>query len=253
MFEVAARGFVVLGCLVVLGLNGCSSDASPGATTANDPTHPAMNGLVVEFPTLNKVGGATVTALGQSATTDTSGKFSLRLPANTIFAYSITAPDHIKYVSQEMMLNGEFNQDASFVTTSSSLPLLTGKLPDLDDKLGVVTVTVLPRGACADETAATLAADPLGSIKVSYADEAGLPSPTATSFAKNQYAVLYNVPLNVSLSVAVTHPTCHQAPFPYTDDKTTPQLGAVTYTGKGIMATEPVSLSTVTYANLFLQ
>ena len=230
---------------------GCT--AASDAERPADADRPGLHGTVVEFPTLEKVSGGTITALDRSATTDASGRFSLDLPLGTPFTFAVAAPGHVRYLSQEMVLNGPFQQDATFVTLSSLVPMLEGGLDGVDRSLGVLSINVLPRGGCADETGATLRISPPGTIRLAYADEMGLPNPATPSFVRNQYAVLYNVPIGAELSITVEHPTCRAAAFPFTDPRPSPQPGAVTYTGKGFVARDTLHAGAVTYANVFLE
>jgi len=238
-----------LACVVGLGCSSSTDD-----TSSVDPNRSALNGTLVDFPTLAKIAGGRVSALGQFASTDAEGAFSLPLPENTPFAFWVSAPDHVTYVSQEMSLNGPFNQGATLLTSSALIPLLSGPLTELDNALGVLIVTAIPRGVCTDEGGTTLkVTSPSGSPKWAYADEKGTPNAAATAMARGQYAVIYNVPIGVTIAVEGQHPTCHQAPFPYVDQTTLPRAGAVTYTGGGFTARDTLNAQTATYVSIFLE
>lgn len=239
--------------LAALATLACACSAPSEEATAPDTSRPGLHGTAVQFPTLNRISGATVTALGRSATTAANGRFSLDVAVDTPFVYTIDAADHFKFVSQEMIVHGPFQQEPSFVLMASVVPALKGGLPGLDEALGVVSVTIYPRGSCAEETGATVSVAPEGAAKITYADDYGLPDPAVTSAAKNQFVVLYNVPLGVELTVRASHPTCRMGAFPYVDPAALPQAGAVTYTGKGFRATESLAAGAVTFGNLYLE
>jgi hypothetical protein len=219
------------------------SGSSTGSATSEGPQAVTETGTIVDLESKKPISGATVTAGDQTATTATDGTFSLTLQKGDPFQLSVTASGYATLLEQQTSLSADYSVGSTTIVPNETATLLTAMLSGYDSTLGVLSVAVTPTGACASEDGATITVSPAGSAKVTYFS-GGIPSSGLTAVKGGQFpsAVIYNVATGVPLTVTVSHPTCSQAPFPFTQ-------GGVVYTG-GI-STE--SGEVTGFAKIFLQ
>ena len=101
--------------------------------------------------------------------------------------------------------------------------------PGYDSSLGVLGISVIAQGQCQQATGATLSITGLppdaGPYHVIYLGNGTPSAAQSVTGAALPSAYAYNLPVGVDLSIAVTHPTCQQAPYPVA-------MNSLTYTGK---------------------
>src|SRR5690349_19540188 len=108
--------------VVVASLSGCADNLSPH-TAPETPTighdRATVTGHVLD-PQGAPVAGATVTvrASGEHATVDSTGAFTLDVPANTTLTLSATAPDMAPTLLQQFLVSPEAN-------AAVEIPLIT--------------------------------------------------------------------------------------------------------------------------------
>ncbi len=239
----------------VAGCGGGGASAKPAGAGADaggedaaahplpvDPTLATQRGIIVDLSTKHAVGGATVTAGDQVTTTDASGAYSFTVRKGVPFQMVVTAPEYAKLIEQETTLDADFDRGKTNFVSSSTASLLLGSLAGYDERLGVLSVQLVPTGACASEGGAKVSVSPPGSALVRYF-KGGLPTGNeAVISGEFPSAVIYNTDPGVPLSVTVAEGSCAPVTFPFTTD-------GVSYTG-GI-STEPGLVTSFT--RVFLQ
>jgi hypothetical protein len=225
---------------------------NPDTSTSNSATY---NGVCGQFgaPT-TPVGGVTITALpaNLTATSDaTTGKYSLSLTKATPF--SLSYKKAITIIEQEETMSGDtVNATPTQIVDGPTENLLLGSLIGYDKTLAVLSVTVYKSGTCATADGATVALSPVGSEKVVYF-KSGFPSSTQTTVIDGQIpsVIFYNVTPGQKIALTITHPTCKQAAFPFTD----PDMPTISYTGNvtTVPADPSSSAPTASYARFYLQ
>jgi hypothetical protein len=189
------------------------------------------------------IAGATVTAGDQTATTAADGTFSLTLQKGDPFQLSVTADGYAMLVEQQTSLQADYDAGSTEIVPNATASLLTSILSGYDATLGVLSVAVMPTGACASEDVTTITVSPAGSAQVVYMSN-GIPSTTLKAVKGGQFpsAVIYNVAPNTPLTVTATQATCTQVAFPYT-------ANGVDYTG--VISTQAGEVTG--FARIFLQ
>lgn len=203
---------------------GASSEAAAetAPATANDL------GTVLDYTSQQPVAGMLVSEGDTlSATTDSTGRYTIAVPVGAPFSRVVTGPKYTRTWFAERSLAADFDQTAS-VPLLSLFQLGTGALPGYDATRGIVYILVQPTGSCASVEGGTITVNAPDDTKQAYFSGL-LPSQTQKAFAKpgkplNPVAVVYNVPPGAQLDLTVIHPTCTAVPFPAV-------VGDVTYTG----------------------
>jgi hypothetical protein len=204
---------------------GTTADASEAgeaaAATANE------QGTVAAYPGGAAVANATVTIGALTATSDSSGKYTLAVPIGTPFSHLVTADKYTKSYFAERIMTGDFAEIES-IPLQATFDIGKGALAGYDATKAVVYVIVQPTGSCTDVSGGTLTVNaPSGTTTVYFSGY--LPSTSQTSFQKppkplTPVAVVYNVPPGSKLDLSIAHPNCTMVPMPAT-------VGNVTYTG----------------------
>jgi hypothetical protein len=250
--------FVSVAACVALSITACSgkhTSSSSNNTNANDAgggddTHPVtepgqvvQSGTIVDYDTKKPVAGATVSAAGQSVVTDAAGKYALVVEQGQPYTMEVSKDGYAKLVEQETTIDADFDRGATNLIVQATANLLLATLDGRDPALGVLSVQLIPTGACASEDGATVSVTPAGSAKVKYL-YGGIPSSRKGVVVAGQFpsAVIYNVQPGVKVSVEVKLDKCTESAFPVAKD-------GVSYTG-GIV-TEPGE--STSFARIFLQ
>lgn len=220
-----------------------SADTGVKVIGAGDPARVTQHGVIVDLDSKKGVPGATVSAGDQVVTTGADGSYAFTVKKGEAFTMTVTAPDYAKLVEQETVIDADFDRGKTSFVSSGTASLLLGTLDGYDASLGVLSVQLLPSGACASEAGTRVKVSPEGTAKVRYVLH-GIPTSRADSAAANEFptAVIYNVEPGVPLSVSVEAGSCTQTAFPLDRD-------GVRYTGG--VTTEAGSVTS--FARIFLQ
>jgi hypothetical protein len=176
------------------------------------------------------------------------GTFLANVVVGVPFQLVATASGYWPMTLEEMLVTSSMASLPEPITLFSDAYAnsLTLAAPGYDPSLGILGISVLSLGSCADPTGATLtitSAD-AGASPVLYLTN-GMPSGAASvTGSALPSAVAYNVPTGVDLSIAISHPTCAQAPYPVAIPSTN-----VTLTGR--VRVSPGN--TTSYALVYLQ
>jgi hypothetical protein len=196
------------------------------------------HGIELDYATLKPVAGLTVSDNGMSSTTDATGAWSIMLPAGTAtLTPTVSGPSYSETLFPQTVpaaADVDFGQAVSG-TSSIYAVELEGLTADMTK--GLVQVVVVTASSCASSAGGTLQVLSPSGASVVYFSTTSLPDDSLTSFqavtAPRPVAVVYDIALGENLTVSMTHPTCTQAPFPFT-------YGGRTYTGVvPMMAAEP--------------
>jgi hypothetical protein len=231
-----ARSLVSLVLLAPLAaLAACTATvenvAPPAPNNAgSDAGLVTQHGTIVDFVTKNPIAGATVSAAGESVTTDANGAYAFSIAPDKPYTVSVTAPGYGKLVLQERTIEADEDDGEMNLVSTSEATAVEALLPGYDATLGGLSVQVVPTGSCASAEGATISVSPAGAAKIAYF-AGGVPSATQTSVSAVQFpsAVVYDVQPGVPLTLTVAHSTCAQVAFPAVE-------GAIRYTGAGIEA-----------------
>jgi hypothetical protein len=232
-------------CTATAGGTGSSSGGSSSGSSSGGAGPPAMlSGTTVPASAAVAVES---TVMGPSVYPD-AGAFLATVALGVPFQLVATASGYLPMTLEEM--------GVTFPTASLPQPItlfsvdyansLKMAAPGYDPSLGILGISVLSLGSCADPTGATLTvtSSDAGASQVIYLTN-GMPSSAASvTDSVLPSAVAYNVPTGVDLSIAVSHPTCTQAPYPVAVPSTN-----VTLTGR-VQASPG---NTTSYALVYLQ
>jgi hypothetical protein len=214
------------------GGNGSGGDdGGTGGGEASSGSTVTEHGLVYDYGTfltsgtLVAVPGLTVTDGDQTATTDANGKWSITLPLSATMQPVVTGTSKGDPYSNLMLP----------MATAAASDLDWGNIifPDVstfqlervtlgsDDSQAVVHVVTDLAGACTSVAGGVLAVTSPPGAKVNYFDSTGYPSATATSMVDppvpgRPVADIYDLTPGADITLTVTHPTCHLAPYPVT-------------------------------------
>jgi hypothetical protein len=232
-------------CLSGPCVNGaCTADAVVDAAVGGDAPSDA--------PVLATLSGSTIPSqtsvavdIQQGTTQYSGGSFFVSVPIGAPFQLTAIAHGYWPMSLQEIFVTAP---TASLLQPITLISDVTA--PGYDPSLGVLGISVLSLGKCADPTGATLAitgaASPEGSsYKIVYFSGGTPSSAQSVTGTALPSAYAYNLPVGVDLSVAISHPTCTQAPYPVA----VPGYRNVTYTGKVRVAAG----NATSYALVFLQ
>lgn len=218
---------------------GAGADTGPPVTDASQGTLVTQKGTIIELGTTSTgVEGATVDfGGGHSGTSAAKGAYSVQVPAKEPFSMLISAPDHTTIGEQEWFITGDFDRKTTSLPDKSTTQQLLQALNGIDPDKGVLSVGLFRTGACTDIGGATIALDPPGASKITYfKNQFPVSQLTTTQTGENTpSAVIYNLEPGDTFNVKVTHPTCTQAPFPFTPTGDVDDIGdnsTITYTGK---------------------
>jgi hypothetical protein len=228
----------MVGVLVVVA--GCSSahDAPPpdpsdaGGDDAGADVQGAMateHGVVLDYGALLTSGqatpikGLTITEGARSTTTDANGKWSLTIPAGATLSPIVSGtvagdPYSTLYLPDGVADAGGDLDRGEIMMADTSVFQLERETLTSDNSKAVVHAVVQTTGTCKSAAGGTLTVTSPSGAKVMYFDVQGYPSPSQTSFAdlggQRPVADIYDVTPGVPITVQVSHPSCHQAPFP---------------------------------------
>jgi hypothetical protein len=163
-------------------------------------------------------------ALLGSVTVPAGETFTLSVPLEQPFFLAGIAPGEWQITLPEMIATGgsvelpPYGLGTPIARIGSMFGMiLNSYAPDYMPILGVLGITVTTVATCSSPVGATISisgVDPdAGRYGVLYTGADGLPSSaTAITGTQSPSAYAYNLPVNVDLSVVVTHPTCKQGP-----------------------------------------
>jgi hypothetical protein len=217
-------------------LFGCSSSSTSTPTPATDGGSTGGNtakltGQIVSFAGGTGSAGWTVTAGGQTATTNNKGAYELNIAKDTAFNLSVTDANkgYLSLWDQEAKISGDFDRGKLRFVEKGTGDTLIQSLQADPTKGGVtIELAALEGSACASLTdfpqGAKITVDQSGS-KVVY-QSGNLPAADKTEAQKgeNPAAIAINATPDAELKVSVTYDKCKQKAFPVT-------VGNITYTG----------------------
>lgn len=210
------------------GMGGGTSTPS----TSNAPGIATQHGVITDFNTGKPVVGATVRANDVTATTDASGKYALPVHIGEVFSMEVTAPNYVKLIEQQTTLTADYDRGETTIVPLSLADLLHAALPGYDASLGVLSVAVIPTGTCKTEGGTTISVTGADGAQVKYM-VSKLPSATAAAVKGGEFpsAVIYNLPVNVPITVQLHSDSCAQAAFPFQKDGIMFEASVVTMPG----------------------
>jgi hypothetical protein len=227
-------GRIALLASVTLAI-ACSStpaaqDGGGGGDAAADaaPTEFTQKGRIIDY-TLKQPAADAIISVGATTTkSDAMGLYSIKIPANKPFFFTLTGDMKIKLIEQERIASGDVDQSDTNLISVVTQNLLKALITDYDPKLATLNVNVNKRSSCASVTGATIALDPpQANMKLRYF-QGGLPSMNPSAMdGEFPTAILYNIDPKAPVKVTVTHPTCKQVAYPLQD----PDRPPIKYTG----------------------
>jgi hypothetical protein len=235
-------GTKVAPCLawLVVALGACSSSSSPPAQVGpdNDSGGPAEeaagatvteHGVVLDYGTylssgkLVPVVGLTVTDAAQTTTTDSTGSWSLTLPATAMLGGTVGGTSQgdaytTLNMPQVMVAAGGTLDRGNIITPDTSTFSLEHLTLNTDQTLAVVHLVVYTASTCPSIAGGTVAVTSPPNAKVAYFLATGYPSTTQTSFVAQTgglpAADIYDVTPGATITFQITHPTCTQMAYP---------------------------------------
>ncbi len=226
------RSIIVAGA--ALALLGCSDDstttpATPGKDGGPIATNTAkLTGQMIDFSSQTGEAGWEVEAAGVKTTTDAKGAYTLNIPKDTPFNFTVTDPKggHFTLVDQETKISADYDKGKLRFVNKQVGEILLGALK-ADKTKGVISVAFTPLAGCTTKQTdfpqgAKLTTNQAGAKIVYYK---GTPDPTLTEGQAGQdpAAVVFDATPDATIALTVTS-KCTQKAFPYTD-------GTITYTG----------------------
>lgn len=230
------RGSMAGVLALVAGCSSAHGAPSPGPSGAagDDAGADAQGtvterGVVIDYGALlmsgqaTPVHGLTVTDGARSTTTDANGRWSLTLPAGATMSAVVSGTAQgdaysTLYLPEGVADPGGVLDRGEFVIPDSSVFQLERETLSSDPSKALVHVVAQTTGTCKSAAGGTLTVTSPAGAKVMYFDTQGYPSTSQTSFAdlgaERAVADIYDVTPGVPLAVKVSHPTCHQAPYP---------------------------------------
>jgi len=233
---------LIAGCSAAHGTPPDSSDAG-GDAGADGQATVTEHGVVVDYGTILSSGqttpveGLTVTDGARSTKTDANGTWSLTLPAGATLSPVVSGtakgdPYSTLYLPDAVGDAGGDLDRGDIVMPDTSVFQLERQTLSSDPSKALVHVVAQTSGSCKSAAGGTLTVTSPAGAKVTYFDTQGYPSPSQTSFAdlggQRPVADIYDVAPGAPLKLQVSHPTCHQAPFPVSTGAGATLTGTVT-------------------------
>lgn len=226
--------FAIFGC-------SSSSQSQPGGNDAGSSeggveagvATVTVTGRVYDYATNKGLAGATVTEVGATTTTDADGKWSLKVPINTPSSTLVFKDGYIRGHMPEEIYSGDYDRGDMPLPDLNTFMLAELAQNGYDESKAAISIVVRTLPSCASDDGATLTVTaPDGTSTVYF--KGGLPSASATAVSKGQSPAInvYNIPAGDNLTLTLTHPTCKQVPFPYTEGNATFTGNTVTEAGK---------------------
>jgi hypothetical protein len=225
--------------------------AGCGASVGGDVT---QSGQIVSFGTTIGVANVRVALGDRGGTTDPNGLYAVRVPKDSPYEMTLTAPGYLKVIAQEWKISDDVDRGSTnFVPESQWATFIPGfesigGVPS-DSTLGFVALLVVALPPCPTTGGATVSIAPsVPTTRYLYVDDSGAPSTNASTSAKplSIHVLMYNVPVG-QVTVSITSPSCSQAPWPVTTE-VTPGGGAFTDTGNARIE----SGSAISYLRIYL-
>jgi hypothetical protein len=207
-----------------------SADGGADAAAVDSGARVTDRGKVIDYDTKKGVADVVVTEGDSTTTTAADGTFAVTPLANTKVTLSFRKDKYTKLDWPEVILTGDRDRGNVGVVSLETFHLGSGALDGYDPALGIVYLSIKPAGSCTDTAGSSVEVLSPANATVRYAVK-GLPRPAQTSTfpGEDPGVVVYNLQPGEAVTLAVTHPTCKQAPFPYT-------LGTATFTGNIVTA-----------------
>lgn len=262
-----ASSFAFAAALACSNNNNGNNDGGTegGGNDSGAPTY-TQTGTIIDFDNQQGVFDAIVTATytggTSSATTDSTGAYTLKVPQNAPYVMSVAAgadagKAYVGLNEQEWKLSGDTVRGKTSFVSAGTQGLLESILsPSPDISLAVLSVQVIATGACASATGATISVPGLavdggtGPILIYFGGTPSLPDSNATSVTDKLLpsAIIYDLPTAATYNtVTVTPPAgCTVKAFPVTD----PTLPTVNYTGN---VTLTQASDAVSFMRIFLE
>lgn len=212
-----------------------SSDAGPNPDAGDASRMVTDRGVVFSYDTGAPLIGVTVTENGTSTTTDSTGAWSIPLPAGVPGRVTLRANGYVTGYFFEEIFDGDNDRGKIPILSSSTFQLSQAALAGYDATLASISIDTRTLPSCASVDGAVVTVVSPAGTSLTYF-RGGLPNRSAMSVNAGERPALsvYNVPLHTDLELAVRHPTCKMAPFPV-------KVGAATYTGKVDTAADATS------------
>ena len=182
-------------------------------------------GTFLSTGTLVTVEGLTVTDGDQTATTDANGNWSITLPLSATMHPVVTGTSKGDAYSTLMLpmataAASDLDWGNIIIPDVSTFQLERVTLGS-DDTQAVVHVVTDTSGACTSVAGGVLTVTSPPGAKVNYFDSQGYPTASATSMVDppvpgRPVADIYDLTPGADITLTVTHPTCHLAPYPAT-------------------------------------
>jgi hypothetical protein len=197
-------------------VSGGAAPTAPAPSAAPQQRVVKQTGKILDYATGDGVSGARVELNDSIAWTDSSGAYTLEVPPGQPFPLVASAPKYLTLIEQPSSSTVDVDRGVTKMAASPLTTLLGRGLEGYDDKLGILSVELIPIGACKSVagTKVHLRGDS-GAAKTSYF-RSNLPSLSTAAALDRELptAVIYNVPIGKQLSVATEGGSCAQAPFP---------------------------------------
>jgi hypothetical protein len=208
-----------------------SATTDPGPVNT-DPAFVVQKGIITDFDTNKPVGGATIVAGDQSAMSDATGAYSLKVHKSVPFDMVVTAPNYVKLMEQDTVLDADYDRGKTTIVPLDLGTLLHNTLRGYDATLGVLSIAVLPTGNCKSVQGTKVTVSPEGQSKVTYMLKK-FPSNTVEEVQDGEFpsAVIYNLQPGVPITVTLNNGSCSQVPFPFTQNGITYDATVTTEAG----------------------
>ena len=217
-----AAALALLACSGGQGSTAGTGTGGPGTGPDlhnTDPAFVVQHGIILDFDSSKPVAGATIIAGDQTATSDATGAYALKVHKSQPFQMNVTASNYVKLVEQETVLDADYDRGKTTIVPQDLATLLHNTLQGYDPTLGVLSVAVIATGSCTDEGHTKIRVTGADKSKVRYMI-AKMPSNVAEDVQTGEFpsAVIYNLPVGVPITVTLESKGCKQAAFPFTHD-----------------------------------
>ncbi|WP_394843507.1 carboxypeptidase-like regulatory domain-containing protein [Pendulispora brunnea] len=178
-----------------------------------------ITGTVVDVTSRRPVEEAAVAAGSLVARTDAAGRFALRVPTGVFSRPTVTKAGYSERLYEELAVTVDADQGQIPILSLDAQSALRGALPGYDANLGAMAVRVLARGTCPNEEGATLSISPAGVSRIAYF-RSGVPNAEAPNVhaGEETSAIIYNVAVSTTISLAVARNGCTMARYPTTNN-----------------------------------
>jgi len=251
------RIILFLACFSACSNNsGTDGGADGGAESDQAANTIKQSGMIKDSSCMCGFAMGTLSVMGgSSAMSDMMGNYSVPVPKNQPFYFTVTGDQHLKLIEQERMLSDNDTMRDETIVALSTQMLLKAFLPGFDNTKSVLIVGITKKTSCPSNEGAIVAVDPPQASSQMRYFSGGIPDATRTYAADGQRVIFYNlapgsqVKLKLSWAMmsgdAGVGTACKMSAYPVQD----PDSPVLKYTGNVVLEAGDA----FTYERLFLE